>query len=125
MTGLAGLRFGAGVSLEQLILRHALSLGLDDLARESTASGWMMLPIPGAGTRGRGAGAGARGGGHRRAGDHDRPRPPGGAASRRRPLPGVPVRALAWVRVLLISTYEFGHQPLQVASPVRSRRAGS
>jgi hypothetical protein len=47
MTGLAGLRFGAGVSLEQLILRHALGLGLDDLARESTASGWrMMLPIP-------------------------------------------------------------------------------
>jgi hypothetical protein len=39
MTGLAGLRFGAGVSLEQLILRHALGLGLDDLARESTASG--------------------------------------------------------------------------------------
>jgi hypothetical protein len=82
------LRFGAGVSLEQLILRHALGLGLDDLARQSTASGVMMIPIPGAGTRGRGAGGGAGGGGHRRAGDHDRPRPPGGAASRRRPLPG-------------------------------------
>jgi ATP-grasp domain/L-amino acid ligase C-terminal domain 2 len=43
------LRFGAGVSLEQVILRHALGLGLEDLARESTASGVMMVPIPGAG----------------------------------------------------------------------------
>ena len=49
MTGLAGLRFGAGVSLEQVILRHALGIGLEDLARESTASGVMMIPIPGAG----------------------------------------------------------------------------
>ena len=43
------LRFGAGVSLEQVILRHALGLGLEDLAREATASGVMMIPIPGAG----------------------------------------------------------------------------
>ena len=43
------LRFGAGVSLEQVILRHALGLGLEDLARESTASGVMMIPIPEAG----------------------------------------------------------------------------
>ncbi len=43
------LRFCAGVSLEQVILRHALGLGLEDLARESTASGVMMVPIPGAG----------------------------------------------------------------------------
>jgi len=43
------LRFGAGVSLEQMILRHALGLGLEDVARESTASGVMMIPIPGAG----------------------------------------------------------------------------
>ncbi|HWJ50087.1 MAG TPA: ATP-grasp domain-containing protein [Solirubrobacteraceae bacterium] len=43
------LRFGAGVSLEHVILRHALGLGLEDLARESTASGVMMIPIPGAG----------------------------------------------------------------------------
>ncbi len=43
------LRFGAGVSLEQVILRHALGLGLEDVARESTASGVMMIPIPGAG----------------------------------------------------------------------------
>jgi biotin carboxylase len=43
------LQFGAGVSLEQVILRHALGLRLEDLARESTASGVMMIPIPGAG----------------------------------------------------------------------------
>jgi biotin carboxylase len=43
------LRFGAGVSLEHVILRHALGLGLEDLARESTASGVMMIPIPRAG----------------------------------------------------------------------------
>ena len=40
------LRFGAGVSLEEVILRHALGLGLDGLAREAQASGVMMLPIP-------------------------------------------------------------------------------
>jgi biotin carboxylase len=43
------LRFGAGVSLEEVILRHALGLGLKNLARESTASGVMMIPIPRAG----------------------------------------------------------------------------
>ena len=44
------LRFGAGLSLEQVILRHALGLPLDDLAREAVAAGVMMLPIPAAGT---------------------------------------------------------------------------
>jgi biotin carboxylase len=44
------LRFGAGVSLEQVILRHALGLGLDDLSREPGAAGVMMLPIPRGGT---------------------------------------------------------------------------
>ncbi|MHB2027385.1 MAG: ATP-grasp domain-containing protein [Acidimicrobiales bacterium] len=39
------LRFGAGVSLEEVIIRHALGLGLEGLARESRASGVMMLPI--------------------------------------------------------------------------------
>jgi biotin carboxylase len=43
------LRFGIGVSLEELILRHALGLPLDDLRREAAASGVMMLPIPKAG----------------------------------------------------------------------------
>ena len=40
------LTFGAGVSLEELILRHALSMPIDGLARERAASGVMMLPIP-------------------------------------------------------------------------------
>ena len=40
------LRFGVGVSLEQLILRHALGLDVDDLGRESLAAGVMMIPIP-------------------------------------------------------------------------------
>ena len=49
--GLCGraLRFGAGISLEELILRHALGLPADGLARETTASGVMMLPIPASG----------------------------------------------------------------------------
>jgi len=44
------LRFGAGVSLEELILRHALGMGLGDLQLDATASGVMMIPIPVAGT---------------------------------------------------------------------------
>jgi biotin carboxylase len=43
------LRFGAGISLEEVIVRHALGRGLDGLARESDASGVMMLPIRSAG----------------------------------------------------------------------------
>ena len=43
------LRFGLGVSLEQLILRHALNLPIHDLQRTDAASGVMMLPIPQAG----------------------------------------------------------------------------
>jgi biotin carboxylase len=44
------LRFGAGISLEEVILRHALGLPLDGLARERAAAGVMMLPIPRRGT---------------------------------------------------------------------------
>jgi hypothetical protein len=44
------LRFGAGIALEELVLRHALGMSLDDIERESGASGVMMLPIPAAGT---------------------------------------------------------------------------
>ena len=44
------LRFGVGVSLEELILRHALGLDVDDLGRESMAAGVMMIPIPRSGT---------------------------------------------------------------------------
>lgn len=43
------LRFGAGISLEEVILRHALGLPLEDLSRAEMASGVMMLPIPRAG----------------------------------------------------------------------------
>jgi hypothetical protein len=44
------LRFGAGVSLEELLLRHALGLPTDGLIREDVASGVLMLPIPRSGT---------------------------------------------------------------------------
>ena len=44
------LRFGAGIALEELVLRHALGMSLDGLERESAAAGVMMLPIPAAGT---------------------------------------------------------------------------
>ena len=43
------LRFGAGIALEELVLRHALRLPTEGLARERAASGVMMLPIPRAG----------------------------------------------------------------------------
>ncbi len=43
------LRFGAGIALEEVILRHALGMPLDDLTRERDAAGVMMLPIPRAG----------------------------------------------------------------------------
>ena len=44
------LRFGAGVSLEELILRHALGMPTDGLVRQDGASGVLMLPIPRSGT---------------------------------------------------------------------------
>ncbi len=44
------LRFGAGISLEEVILRHALDLPLDDLDRERAAAGVLMIPIPRTGT---------------------------------------------------------------------------
>lgn len=45
------LRFGdTGVSLEEVILRHALGMPLPALVRERQAAGVMMIPIPGAGT---------------------------------------------------------------------------
>lgn len=44
------LRFGAGVSLEELILRHAVGLETESFERERQASGVMMIPIPQAGT---------------------------------------------------------------------------
>lgn len=43
------LRFGSGISLEELILRHAARLPIPDHDRENRAAGVMMLPIPQAG----------------------------------------------------------------------------
>jgi biotin carboxylase len=44
------LRFGLGISLEELILRHALGRDIEGLVREAQASGVMMIPIPKGGT---------------------------------------------------------------------------
>ena len=44
------LQLGAGISLEEVILRHALALPLEDLTRSAQASGVMMLPIARSGT---------------------------------------------------------------------------
>ncbi|MDQ2726826.1 MAG: ATP-grasp domain-containing protein [Actinomycetota bacterium] len=43
------LRFGAGIRLEEIIIRHAVGVGLGGLSREPQASGVMMLPIRAAG----------------------------------------------------------------------------
>jgi len=43
------LRFGTGISLEELILRHAVGRQTAGLDRESLAAGVMMIPIPRAG----------------------------------------------------------------------------
>ncbi len=59
------LRFGAGLSLEEVLVAHAMGLPLDALRREARAAGVMMLPIPSARgparrARGRGGARGAR-----------------------------------------------------------------
>ncbi len=46
----AVLRFGAEISLEELVMRAALGYDVHGLARESSAAGVMMIPIPRAGT---------------------------------------------------------------------------
>src|SRR5262245_60461731 len=43
------LRFGAGVTLEEMVVRHALGIETDSLDREAQAAGVMMIPIPGGG----------------------------------------------------------------------------
>lgn len=43
------LEFGAGMSLEELILRHAAGVSIDSTARTGGGAGVMMVPIPGAG----------------------------------------------------------------------------
>ncbi|MFN2570268.1 MAG: ATP-grasp domain-containing protein [Gemmatimonadales bacterium] len=46
----AALKFGDGVSLEEVVLRNALGMPIPSLQRERQAAGVMMIPIPGAGT---------------------------------------------------------------------------
>ena len=43
------LRFGAGISLEELIIRHAIGMEVESLQRERQPAGVMMIPIPHAG----------------------------------------------------------------------------
>jgi hypothetical protein len=43
------LRFGTGMSLEELLLKDALGLDVTREKRESLAAGVLMIPIPGAG----------------------------------------------------------------------------
>jgi hypothetical protein len=43
------LRFGIGMSLEELVLRHALGQDAASVARDGRAAGVMMIPIPRAG----------------------------------------------------------------------------
>jgi biotin carboxylase len=46
------LRFGAGLSLEELVIRHALGIELESLERERRPAGVMMIPIPRGGVLG-------------------------------------------------------------------------
>jgi len=43
------LRFGTGISLEELVIRHALGMELPSTDLERAAAGVMMIPIPGSG----------------------------------------------------------------------------
>jgi len=45
----AALRFGTDVTLEEIVMRHALGLPLPSLLREPRARGVLMIPVPGAG----------------------------------------------------------------------------
>jgi biotin carboxylase len=40
------LRFGAGISLEELLVAHAVGIPIDQVRRERGAAGVMMIPIP-------------------------------------------------------------------------------
>ena len=46
------LRFGTGMSLEELVIRHAIGQPVDELQREQQAAGVMMIPVPKAGILG-------------------------------------------------------------------------
>ena len=46
------LRFGTGMSLEELVIRHAIGQHVETLHREQQAAGVMMIPVPKAGILG-------------------------------------------------------------------------
>ncbi|MYA72394.1 ATP-grasp domain-containing protein [Candidatus Poribacteria bacterium] len=46
------LRFGTGMSLEELVIRHAMGQPVEALQREQQAAGVMMIPVPEAGILG-------------------------------------------------------------------------
>ena len=46
------LRFGTGMSLEELVIRHAIGQPVEALQREQQAAGVMMIPVPEAGILG-------------------------------------------------------------------------
>jgi len=46
------LRFGTGMSLEELVIRHAIGQPIETLSREKQAAGVMMIPVPKAGILG-------------------------------------------------------------------------
>ncbi|RKU15151.1 phosphoribosylglycinamide synthetase [Candidatus Poribacteria bacterium] len=46
------LRFGTGMSLEELVIRHAIGQQVEELQREKRAAGVMMIPVPKAGILG-------------------------------------------------------------------------
>ncbi len=46
------LRFGTGMSLEELVIRHAIGQPMETFSREKQAAGVMMIPVPKAGILG-------------------------------------------------------------------------
>ncbi len=46
------LKFGTGISLEELVIRHAIGDSVDPFSRENQAAGVMMIPVPKAGILG-------------------------------------------------------------------------
>ncbi len=46
------LRFGTGMALEELVIRHAIGQQVEELQRENRAAGVMMIPVPKAGILG-------------------------------------------------------------------------
>lgn len=46
------LKFGTGISLEELVIRHTIGDSVDSFSRENQAAGVMMIPVPKAGILG-------------------------------------------------------------------------